>query len=342
MITRVNTVLVAERCSTTSTSENDWKIGDLAMFDQDKKFITKEEEAAKAGSIYIGVITDSVQVAEPSTDALHKMPVFKWSSEIQKSGHPRATITDFSAATEEKVEIKNNNETDNDAIVGHRYVLRIVYKDINEAPGQFTHTYEVYAKSNTFKSVFEELAKKINKHKNRRVTADASQESGKKLILTALAKDDNDGVDSLNEYSQVSMEVTFYETIPGALLANQPKPVEDIIITKTPGTPGRGNWKIVRDEERKYMGYTGHVFTGAYPAVEQKMLVQEGGEYDTLTIESDNLYLSNDNQYIKTTPITTTVYALKKNAEEGLKKEKFLKLVEAFITGQAPQASEAA
>lgn len=343
MITRVNTVLVADTISDNQTAEANWKVGDCAMFDENKKFITTEEQAAAASSIYLGVITDSVQVLEPnSTDGtLHKMPIFKWSSEIQKSGHPRATIVQHKKPVEEKVVITNNHETDNDAIVGHRYVLRIVYKDINEAPGQFTHTYEVYAKSQKFDDVFAELANKINKHKNRRVTAEAKNSGEHTLTLTALPKDDNDGINSLNEYSQVSMEVTFYETIPGALLANQPKPVEDIAITKTPGDPGRGWWKVVRDEERKYMGYTGHVFTGAYPSVEQKMLVKEGAEYDTVTIESDNLYLSNDNQYIKTTPITTTLYLNSTGASTGINAIEAEKLIKAFITGQAP-ASEAA
>ena len=37
-------------------------------------------------------------------------------------------------------------------------------------------------------------------------------------------------------------------------------------------------------------------------------MVEEGAAYDYITIENDNLYLSNDNQYIKTTPLTTEVY----------------------------------
>ena len=331
MITSVNTILVAQRCTTTGTEAADWKIGDLAMFDENKKFITTADAAAKAGAIYLGVVTDSVDVTEPTGD-VKKMPVFKYSSAIQKSGHPRATIVDYSAPKEDEIKIKFG---ESGIVAGHRYVLRIVYKDINEAPGQFTHTYEVYASDNTADTVGKALADKVMKHKNRRVAAKWEDAETKTLTLTALERDDNDGLDSLSEYAQVSMEATLYETIPGALLANQPKAVEGVTITKTPGTPGRGNWKIVRDEEKRYMGYTGHVFTGAYPAIEQKLLTEEGGEYDTLTIECDNLYLSNDNQYIKTTPITTTVYALKKNAEDGLTKATFKSMVEAFISGEA-------
>ena len=42
--------------------------------------------------------------------------------------------------------------------------------------------------------------------------------------------------------------------------------------------------------------------------VEQARKVVEGTKYDYAVIENDNLYLSNDNQYIKTTPLTTDVY----------------------------------
>ena len=118
----------------------------------------------------------------------------------------------------------------------------------------------------------------------------------------------NEGVYSPNEYSVVDMEVSLYHTVPGALLANQPEAVSGATIVKTPGNPGKGFWKQVRDAEVRYMGYKGHVFTGAYPEVEQARKVVEGTSYDCAVIENDNLYLSNDNQYIKTTPLTTEVY----------------------------------
>ena len=92
------------------------------------------------------------------------------------------------------------------------------------------------------------------------------------------------------------------------MLANQPEAVSGATIAKTPGNPGKGFWKQVRDAEVRYMGYKGHVFTGAYPEVEQARKVVEGTSYDYAVIENDNLYLSNDNQYIKTTPLTTEVY----------------------------------
>ena len=103
------------------------------------------------------------------------------------------------------------------------------------------------------------------------------------------------------------MEASLYETIPGALLANQPKAVVGATIVKTAGNPGKGYWKQVRDAEVRNMGYKGHVFTGAYPIVEQARKVVEDAEYDYAIIENDNLYLSNDNQYIKTTSLVDSI-----------------------------------
>jgi len=192
-------------------------------------------------------------------------------------------------------------------VAGHRYVLRVLYKDIEANNFQFTHTYEVYAESNEAQKLAEAFVKKINAHKNRRIQA-ATAAAAAVLTLTAMVKDDNEGVYSLNEYSVVDMEVSLYHTVPGALLANQPEAVSGATIAKTPGNPGKGFWKQVRDAEVRYMGYKGHVFTGAYPEVEQARKVVEGTLYDYAVIENDNLYLSNDNQYIKTTPLTTEVY----------------------------------
>jgi len=172
------------------------------------------------------------------------------------------------------------------------------------------------------------LLAKINKHANRRVSATFANH---KLTLTAMEKDDNEGVNSLNEYSVVSMEASLYVTIPGALLSNVPEAVPGATITKTDGKPGKGYWKQVRDMEVRMLGYKGHVFTDAYPAIEPKRNVEEGSTYDYFTIENDNLYLSPDNQYIKTTPLTTEVY-IKHNTTN--KTSAFANALKAFITGE--------
>lgn len=301
MITSVHTVLIGKKCPAGYTTVDALNAGEVALFDQNKAILKTAAEAAKASSLYVGVAGEKINVTMPDGNVAQKANI-EFSNEIQKSSKPSAVIGQHVEPTQDKVVITLTNAT---IVAGHRYVLRVLYKDIEANNFQFTHTYEVYAESNEAQKLAEAFVKKINAHKNRRIQA---ENTAAVLTLTAMVKDDNEGVYSLNEYSVVDMEVSLYHTVPGALLANQPEAVSGATIAKTPGNPGKGFWKQVRDAEVRYMGYKGHVFTGAYPEVEQARKVVEGTSYDYAVIENDNLYLSNDNQYIKTTPLTTEVY----------------------------------
>lgn len=301
MITSVHTVLIGKKCPASYTTVDALNAGEVALFDQNKAILKTAAEAAKASSLYVGVAGEKINVTMPNGNVAQKANI-EFSNEIQKSSKPSAVIGQHVEPTQDKVVITLTNAT---IVAGHRYVLRVLYKDIEANNFQFTHTYGVYAESNEAQKLVEAFVKKINAHKNRRIQA---ENAAAVLTLTAMVKDDNEGVYSLNEYSVVDMEVSLYHTVPGALLANQPEAVSGATIAKTPGNPGKGFWKQVRDAEVRYMGYKGHVFTGAYPEVEQARKVVEGTKYDCAVIENDNLYLSNDNQYIKTTPLTTEVY----------------------------------
>lgn len=301
MITSVHTVLIGTKCPASYITADALNAGEVALFDQNRAILKTAAEAAKASSLYVGVAGPKINVTMPNGTVAQKANI-EFSNEIQKSSKPSAVIGANVEPTQDKVVV---TLTDATVVAGHRYVLRVLYKDIEANNFQFTHTYEVYAESNEAQKLAKAFVKKINAHKNRRIQA---QNDTAVLTLTAMVKDDNEGVYSLNEYSVVDMEVSLYHTVPGALLANQPEAVVGATIVKTPGNPGRGFWKQVRDAEVRYMGYKGHVFTGAYPEVEQARKVVEGTKYDCAVIENDNLYLSNDNQYIKTTPLTTEVY----------------------------------
>lgn len=301
MITSVHTVLIGKKCPASYTTVDALNAGEVALFNQNKAILKTAAEAAEASSLYVGVAGEKINVTMPDGNVAQKANI-EFSNEIQKSSKPSAVIGQHVEPTQDKVVITLTNAT---IVAGHRYVLRVLYKDIEANNFQFTHTYEVYAESNEAQKLAEAFVKKINAHKNRRIQA---KNAAAVLTLTAMVKDDNEGVYSLNEYSVVDMEVSLYHTVPGALLANQPEAVSGATIAKTPGNPGKGFWKQVRDAEVRYMGYKGHVFTGAYPEVEQARKVVEGTSYDYAVIENDNLYLSNDNQYIKTTPLTTEVY----------------------------------
>ena len=298
MLQHVTNVLIGKKLALGTALES-VVAGDIVMVDQDGKPISAIADNTTA--IKFGVCKGVINYTD-TKGAAKTVANIDYAKEIQLNSKPSFAAAAYAAPTQEKVTIDLSAAT---ITVGNRYVIRIVYQDI-ETPGfQFTHTYEVYAETTAAADLATALVAKVNTHKNRRVVASA--DAGV-ITLTAMEKDDNEGVNSLNTYSVVNMEASLYETIPGALLNNQPEKVAGAVITKEVGTPGKGFWKQVRDAEVKNMGYKGQVFTGAYPSVEQVRMVEEGAEYNCVTIEWDNLYLSNDNQYIKTTPLTAEIY----------------------------------
>lgn len=312
MIQRVDTVLIGKAVAATGevyeqTSENALVAeGSVMVFNENRQPISAAE-AADASTIYIGVAGKAVQSVKKDGTIVYSR-LIDFSNPIKKDSKPRMHVSEHQDPIQEKITIDLANAT---IVAGHRYVLRIVYKDIEGAPGQFTHTYEHYATSDRAADLLAALLKKINKHANRRVSAAVS---GTTMTLTAMAKTDNEGVNSLNEYSVVAMDVTMYETVPGQLLSNIPEEFGATIEKevdeegKIKAHPGVGYWKQVRDQEVRNMGYKGLVYTGAFPSLSQELKTVEDAEYNVITIENDNLYLSNDNQYIKTTPMVTEVY----------------------------------
>lgn len=299
MITRVDNVIIGN-----SVLNDNWTNatpGQIVFVDEN----FKQTNGNNALAAYIGVCTGIDE---------NGMRIMRWSDRIQKESHPRCTCAEYQDPT---YAITTIDLTNAKIIAGHRYVIRILYKDIEAANLQFTHTYEVIAESSDAAALAEAFAKKIKKHANRRVYANAE---GTVLELEAKNKNYDNSVNALDEYSIVSMQVSMYTTIPGALLSNQPENVSGAVIENVAGNPGSGYWKQVRDMERRAMGYRGHVMTGAYPAVEQEMATEKGAKYDIYVIENDNLYLSPDNQYIKTTPCRTIV-CIKEGSNHGYLRE---------------------
>ena len=288
MFTKPSQVLIG-----TEVKIADWNTltaGQITVVDENFKAATAP---ANAKSLYIGVCTGEDENGNK---------IVKWSDRIQKASKPAYAVNAAEDPVAAKIEIDLAGVT---PVVGHRYVLRILYKDMNIANFQFTHTYEHVATTTAAADLGEAILAKINKHANRRVNATFASN---KLTLTAKDKNYDNSVTSLDEYSIVSMDASLYVTIPGALLSNQPEKVIGAEIVKTEGKPGKGFWKQVRDTELRAMGYSGQVYTGAYPSIEQERMVEKGAKYNNINIENDNLYLSPDNQYVKTTPVMTEIY----------------------------------
>lgn len=327
MLNHVNTVLIAKTVPASFSTADDLADGEIALFDENKEILKSTALAAAAKSIYVGVCEGKEDVYNQK-GAKNTKSVIRFSMPIQKGSNPTLVITSFAAKAEDKIVITATNVAPE---VGHRYVLRLVYNDIYEAPGQFTHTYEVIAKTTAPKDLIDAFVKKINKHKEARVIAIASANAAV-LTLTAKEIPYNEGITLDHGYTQVSVEAFMWTTIPSGLLSNVMYPISNLTIAKTQGTPGKGNAYIVRDREDAAMGYRGitHRANGIYPYIAPEFRSDLSAEYDTITIEWDNKYLSDDNQYIKTTPLAVEMYIVKNQIETN---NLFVDMIKSFISG---------
>lgn len=328
MLNRVNTVLIgtdAPESYEIYTEVNTLTEGQIALFDQNRAIVKNADEAKAASSLYIGVCEGKEDVYDVKGGKSTK-PIIRFSMPIMKGSKPNMVFSKYAAATEDKIVITATKVAPE---VGHRYVLRLVYTDIYEAPGQFTHTYEVIAKSTSATDLITAFKNKINKHKEARVVATIAKDEGDALVLNAKEMPYNEGIMLDSNYSQVSVEAFMRKTIPSGLLSNVMYPIANLTITKTQGTPGKGNPKIVRDRENAALGYRGitHRANGIYPYIAPELKADLSATYDTLFIEWDNKYLSDDNQYIKTTPLACELYV---NAGK-LESSAFMTALKAFV-----------
>jgi hypothetical protein len=302
MSKHVNTVIVGSSVGVSAAPT----VGQIVLLGSKGQILATPALAGAEPTVSIAVVTGTMKIVDPTkTDgSMITKPMYKQSNPIQKTklslkeGTYAAPIPSTAVFTMTGASI----------VAGNRYVIRIVYKDIVEHPSQFTHSYEIIATTTVASDLAAAFAAKINRHKGRRVTAGVSAAV---LTLTALEVDDNVGTESINEYSIVHMDPTFYYTSPSAgITSSKSMPVSGAVTTTTVGTPGKGYWKQVRDMEQRARGYAGVLYTGAYPLIQAPKYVVEGATYNYVTAEYENMFLSADNQYIKNTPLAVNVFCI--------------------------------
>lgn len=323
MFKSVNHVLVGNKF-TTKTDIKAVADGEFVMVDTDQNILDPTAPiASTVKGIMIGVAHGTQQIVDPATGTLITVPNIQFGNVIRRGDKGTSIFNAFAAS------VKASSIIDTTAIAitaGDKkdYAVRILYKDIEPAAVQTTKTYNIYdVTSDT--DFNDKLIAVINKDQKTRVVAQTNA-SGVELV----AKDiiiEND----IDEFSMVELAVSVYEVPTETGIFNRKKIVAEgvVVITNEPFY-GIGNPIQVRDMERKYRGYKGIVYSGAYPTIEGTQWTNFSKTYDEVTINYESLYRSNDNQYVKTTPITYTLYV-----EKGNKGADVASTVKDFISNMA-------
>ena len=83
MITRVDSVMIANAACPASYSTADaLKVGEVALFDENKNILTDGEKSVAANSVYVGVCKGTMKVVNPQTGALEDKKEIEFSNEI--------------------------------------------------------------------------------------------------------------------------------------------------------------------------------------------------------------------------------------------------------------------
>jgi len=186
-------------------------------------------------------------------------------------------------------------------VAGTEYVIRIIYKDMVEHPGQFTQTYRHIATTAVTKTELDLMTPAFNAHTGRRVTF---ADNDTAMTFTALAvPEGTTALTDIDSYKLVSFDVVVY-----SVNATTGVHSEFGSVAKTlAGNKGSGYWADVRDIEKSILGYRGVTNFTHWPIITPDFQAVKDARYDIIVIESDKSYLSPDNQYVKDAPLTTII-----------------------------------
>lgn len=305
MINRVNKVLIGKditrtaalTSSTLYTGTNGPADGEIIVLDSNKKILAAGATIADSPVIYIAEATSDTYnyVSETGSTTVTGVRRLILSSPITGNDVTSYVGKAYTAATEQVVTITPTLTP----VVGTEYVLRIVYTDTREHPGQVTATYRYVATTATLADLLTAINAKINKDTHRRVDATGGTTT---IVLTGrvLPWDVTDSVNALDRYQQVNFKAF--------LISNNWGTATTPIVYTTRPYPGEGTWQRVRDTEQDQLGYRGVHSLITFPYDAPAMRVVYGETYDCIAIEHNVSYQSPDNQYVKRAPVTTEIY----------------------------------
>ena len=98
------------------------------------------------------------------------------------------------------------------------------------------------------------------------------------------------------------LDARMYYTNPSATgFASKNKyPIDAIEVTKTAGSPGKGNPKLIRDKEQAALGHKGILSRTHFPVIKPELLVDLSKSYDGFVMEFEPTHRNAEDNFSKT------------------------------------------
>lgn len=223
---------------------------------------------------------------------------------------------------------------------GKRIIVRLTFKDLPTRYRKWTESYEYVTKDgDTAASIAAGIVDIINNKNEKRarvkahvgsittassatsteavttIVAESSSNAGdgeyfhegstgSVIQLVAMKYDDDESVDSINWYNKVRFNVNMYYTDPAAdgWESLNKHFITGATIQKVPGKTSPSSAKLVRDREAQAMGYEGILNRGegTWPIIKPAMNTELDKQYNSVTLEFENMYRTADDLFRKT------------------------------------------
>ena len=310
MLNRVNKVLIGLDVSRTGSlalaggaSAGNLVAGEIVVLDKDMKIASAGVTISDTDTLYIIQGTSETYTFKNADTgaAITSARRFRISDAIEGRLVKKYSGISYAAKAEQ---VDTLTSTGISTTAGTEYVLRIVYKDINEHPGQFTQTYRYIALTGgDADDIFDGLTAAVNADSGARVVASHSTPA---VTLTGLPRPEcTTNLNDLDEFKMVRFD-TFLNVVTSTGLWEEAAMSTGIAKT-TPTDEGSGIWEVIRDLENRALSNEGIDNRTHYPVIKPTLDTVVDATYDLVIIDSDKSYLSSDNQYVKSQPYTTVV-----------------------------------
>jgi len=315
MLTRVNKVLIGKDINRDAqavaganikTLVSELADGEVLVLDKHKKVLAAGATIADSDTIYVCQATSKTFDYTPeSGSAVTGARELIYSDPIQGANVKSFKGRVYTAKAEQTAAVDLTGLVPTE---GTEYLIRVIYKDMEEHPSQFTQTYRHIATAadaaaiDTFGA---SLVAKVNAHTGRRVTASYVDGTD---ILTLTAREIPDcctALTDINEFRMVQFEARFlYIDADGYW---QLMPSTSTTVTYTGPTLGSGNWEQIRDLEKEARPYIGVSNFTQFPVIVPDFSTVKDGYYDLIIIEFEREYLSPGINNYQKTPLTLVI-----------------------------------
>ena len=307
MLKRVDKILIGKDISRTGSlviggGSDNLADGEIVVLDKNMSILTAGATISDSDTIYLIQGTgDTYDYADADGTAVTSVRRFVTSDPIEGALVKSWKGVSYDAKSEQTSSVDLTGLT---PVVGTEYLIRIIYKDIKEHPGQFTQTYRYVSTTATLDTFGAAIVAKITAHSGARVSATYTSGTDVILLTGKAITECTTALTDIDKFSQVEFDAYFlYVDSNGDW---QTMASTSTAVTTTAADHGQGTWEQVRDLEKAQKSYRGFTNRTTFPVKEPTTYAVKDETYDLLVIESDKSYASSD-AWNKQAPLTQVI-----------------------------------